>query len=558
MAHSRTEEARQLVYADCPVDDPGQFRLLVLRPGPRDAQADGTKTPVIADLRSFQICEAPPYIALSYSWGTEPTGIELEIGPLACIPITKHLDRALRQARNPRKSVFLWVDALCIDQQNVEERSAQVSIMQHIFSAAEDVYIWLGMGTDVLSARNLEDGPTAENLRWMIALNRDTKQNDQFVGLNAQAMRSIMGQQTHAWWKRKWVLQEVSVAKNPPLVLYDEYIFDGAAFFKSWPAEFILGSPRTQQISDVRPGQTWSSGIWQAFMSMEQSMRVPWLMRDWWTYYQIHPSEGRPLGELLRIAAASNTSNHLDHVYALLGLTTAQHRAEISVDYSKPPERLFRDVSRLLWDRNTNAEQHSLVKDGESTSFAMLAFQWSRYETPSWSCNFSVATGIDRVDYQTWTHLPTGNRTEESSEALTFVQKRWNYHNIETEYAIPELPTSREHDNLITLYGVVLDTVEFALDAAKYMNHPHAWQVMAEALHCKEDHLRAIKVGVAKYDKGMPEVRMLEPFRIFTTQNGNLGLAYRSSRPSEHTKLFNIEVGDDVALMLGATTPVTA
>ena len=78
---------------------------------------------------------------------------------------------------------------------------------------------------------------------------------------------------------------------------------------------------------------------------------------------------------------------------------------------------------------------------------------------------------------------------------------------------------------------------------------------MAESLCCEEDHLRAIRVGVARYDTEMPDVRMLEPFRIFVTQNGHLGLAYWTSRASQHTDLFNVEVGDDVALMLGATTP---
>jgi hypothetical protein len=54
------------------------------------------------------------------------------------------LEKALKQLRQPTKDIRLWVDAICIYQQDEVEKVHQVSIMRDIYSGAEDVLIWLG------------------------------------------------------------------------------------------------------------------------------------------------------------------------------------------------------------------------------------------------------------------------------------------------------------------------------------------------------------------------------------------------------------------------------
>jgi hypothetical protein len=60
------------------------------------------------------------------------------------MPVTRNLYEALDALRftaHPRK---LWVDALCIDQANLEERASQVNIMRKIYKEADKVLVWLG------------------------------------------------------------------------------------------------------------------------------------------------------------------------------------------------------------------------------------------------------------------------------------------------------------------------------------------------------------------------------------------------------------------------------
>ncbi|EME47179.1 hypothetical protein DOTSEDRAFT_97708, partial [Dothistroma septosporum NZE10] len=90
------------------------------------------------------------YSALSYTWATE-TGdatksksIELDGKPFA---VTENLHSALLRIRSDKQEPQrLWVDAVCINQCDEEEKSRQVSMMEHIYSFATKVIGWLGNG----------------------------------------------------------------------------------------------------------------------------------------------------------------------------------------------------------------------------------------------------------------------------------------------------------------------------------------------------------------------------------------------------------------------------
>lgn len=112
----------------------------------------------------FSICEAPEYVALSYTWGSpdeletitlngKPFAIRRNL-PTALATLRRHLREAtvlwkaqkLKHRDNlvlNRKALF-WIDAICIDQQNDEEKTHQVNRMDKIFSGAEYIIAWLG------------------------------------------------------------------------------------------------------------------------------------------------------------------------------------------------------------------------------------------------------------------------------------------------------------------------------------------------------------------------------------------------------------------------------
>ncbi|KAL8838306.1 MAG: hypothetical protein Q9176_005117 [Flavoplaca citrina] len=114
-------------------------RLLLLAPGIG-------RYPLSCSLTIVDIQNPPPYEALSYSWGRESAA-----GPLWChgrpLQIRVNLDIALRHLRLPHQARRLWVDALCIDQSNIDERSRQVRYMRLMYKHAARTIVWLGLRT---------------------------------------------------------------------------------------------------------------------------------------------------------------------------------------------------------------------------------------------------------------------------------------------------------------------------------------------------------------------------------------------------------------------------
>lgn len=103
---------------------------------------------LICQMRTTYSEISTKYQALSYTWGdaTRKVPIKLNGGDFF---ITKNLENALRQLRTREKyfSVLqtpLWIDAICINQEDSNERDAQVRRMKSIYEQAEQVVIWLG------------------------------------------------------------------------------------------------------------------------------------------------------------------------------------------------------------------------------------------------------------------------------------------------------------------------------------------------------------------------------------------------------------------------------
>lgn len=87
-----------------------------------------------------------PYYAVSYTWGVPEPLCKIKVNGKE-LSIRKNLFDmllAMRQ-RNPEGQPRLWIDAICINQEDVAEKNQQVQQMKHIYSEAETVYSWLGL-----------------------------------------------------------------------------------------------------------------------------------------------------------------------------------------------------------------------------------------------------------------------------------------------------------------------------------------------------------------------------------------------------------------------------
>ena len=115
----------------------GQYiRILTLEPGDEDAHLSG-------ELQVVHVQQVGQYEAVSYTWG-EPDRCFQFSSSSGIIELTASLDGALRRIIHRDQPRQLWVDQLCINQDDKDVRSAQVQYMNSIYKNAARVLVWLG------------------------------------------------------------------------------------------------------------------------------------------------------------------------------------------------------------------------------------------------------------------------------------------------------------------------------------------------------------------------------------------------------------------------------
>lgn len=130
-------------YNFIPLSSAGSTRLLLLQPSKAD------DSPLRCELKEVNVVDNAPicaYEALSYVWGSRTAYGELRCNR-GSIPLARNCESALRHLRRRRTTTVLWVDAVCINQQDDRERAQQISLMGSIHRFATSVVIWLGEGT---------------------------------------------------------------------------------------------------------------------------------------------------------------------------------------------------------------------------------------------------------------------------------------------------------------------------------------------------------------------------------------------------------------------------
>ena len=122
----------------------GECRLLEL-----DINTPGT---IVGRLQTFEVSSAPPFYALSYVCGSDARSEEITINGRAVL-VRPNLFAALQEIWSNFRDenlaqLAIWIDAICIKQDNEEEKSRQIRSMHGVFSGAEEVLVWLGTVDD--------------------------------------------------------------------------------------------------------------------------------------------------------------------------------------------------------------------------------------------------------------------------------------------------------------------------------------------------------------------------------------------------------------------------
>jgi hypothetical protein len=131
------------------------------------------------------------YEALSYTWGGEEKPYSITIKEHK-LDVTANLYAALLRLRDYSLERIIWVDAICIDQKNLEEQGQQVQLMAMIYSKAHRVLVWLGETADDTEGA-LEDIQRAANEE-----STERSVNE----MNEKAISNLLQRQ---WFQRIWV-----------------------------------------------------------------------------------------------------------------------------------------------------------------------------------------------------------------------------------------------------------------------------------------------------------------------------------------------------------------
>ncbi|KAI8627852.1 heterokaryon incompatibility protein-domain-containing protein [Xylariaceae sp. FL1651] len=229
-AAHETLESRVLFISS--QDEEGRFRTSWKHPNAEDRQL------TCKDQNERSIQSRYSYEALSYVWGSEsdiePVIIEDTSAPRTQLRIRRSLADALRHLRTLTSSRTVWIDALCINQNDLGERSKQVLRMRDIYQQARRVIIWLGcsddgsdeaMSTLKYLGRQLEftrqgqgqvfPSPGCEYPDWYYSATQLPYNDRIWASLHRLFMRP--------WFSRLWVIQEAQLASQDSIVQCGDY-----------------------------------------------------------------------------------------------------------------------------------------------------------------------------------------------------------------------------------------------------------------------------------------------------------------------------------------------
>lgn len=164
----------------------GSVRLLRLLPNPDESLR------IECDLSVYHLLDsgtAHPFDALSYAWGSGDSSKSIWINDREYV-VWANLHAALLHLRDCFVDRIVWVDAICIDQNNTAEKSQQVQSMAKIYAKASRVIVWLGE-VAATSDQALEDIRMSSSQK-STAMDKTNKQ-------------AILDLIKRPWFKRIWV-----------------------------------------------------------------------------------------------------------------------------------------------------------------------------------------------------------------------------------------------------------------------------------------------------------------------------------------------------------------
>ncbi|KAL7623190.1 hypothetical protein AAE478_006871 [Parahypoxylon ruwenzoriense] len=340
------------------------------------------------------------YIALSYVWG-DPTVTESIFVNDIPLSVTTNLASALRNLRERYKEeqISFWIDAICINQKDLDERGGQVKMMGDIYSRAERVIAWLGKAdadsSKLFALLNAETGNVDMNRNWTE------------IEQSREAIKNLFNR---PYWVRMWTQQEGILACNLLFVCGTE----------STPGEnirkfirvclYLRNNTHRERQLGLDPNATWH--LHHALNAVLNCSMI--IFRD-----SFRPS--RPaltFIQLLELADQCDSGDPRDKLYALGGIDR-NHELGIEPDYKKDVPKVYAEFIQQV------VKKHSCLALNGSNGIGAKPINQERIPgLPSWAPDFTRRSRNLCDRFQPWnTPVDCKPETDFSTDGLTLTAK---------------------------------------------------------------------------------------------------------------------------------------
>ncbi|CAG8977934.1 hypothetical protein HYALB_00001814 [Hymenoscyphus albidus] len=268
----------------------------------------------------------PTYTALSYCWGATSEKESIRInGHL--ISITKNLFEALKVLWQRNISV-LWIDAICINQNDAVEKSQQVQRMAEVYRNASQTVAWLGRDNpypdevfDVMTLLASRQLSTSFKEEMMELPSRSSK---------ATRVEALISFVDIPYWKRTWIIQELALSRNV-IFIWDEQLWNETTINAA-----IRSIRKMLRLRPELPNWATMRGVFLTIGGFRQKQSLP-------------------LSMLLSDTTLSKATEQHDKIFAILGLAEEGFKLTPEVDYSKPLNDILRSAIILSFTTTKKA-----------------------------------------------------------------------------------------------------------------------------------------------------------------------------------------------------------
>lgn len=377
-------------------------------------------------LATFELDQCPPYYALSYTWGpaeerseeSSPSGT-LEPGSImldgAKAEVTANLYSALQHlyvhfgGDEKAEGPFLWIDAVCINQQSDEERNHQVGMMDEIYSLASKVIIWLGAdpsGTmppvnemltklermHMYAWETYEQEGISLSVQIHDRFDRYSKMFD-LPHLEDPRWDAFLSLYARRWFTRLWVLQEAALARQVEVLcghttLDWNHVASASDILRNGMAEHILQADASRTRAEMMvfyprlASRTELMIEWCANANVVPAAIQP-IHRLFSGPTKTIPTAGSLVPTLLFLTHNFFASDPRDRIYAMLGMVkkiTAPQGEIIDVNYGEKVEHLYIRITRYILESTSWLGILSSVRPKQT-----------HHSLPSWAPEFAAS-----------------------------------------------------------------------------------------------------------------------------------------------------------------------